>query len=111
MQCAHDVARKYLGSKAQRQKNTHDLKVAFKTYKAGDVVWYLHEWRKPGITHKLEKLYDGPFLIKKKMSEVNFLLQMGRVGQEKVVHHDKLKLFEGRDLPRWIKVAREKLQQ
>ena len=108
MQRAHDVARKYLKSKVQHQKDLHDVKLAFRNYRVGDIVWYQHETKKVGVTHKLERLYDGPFLVSKKLSEVNFEIMMGSKGPHKVVHHNKLKPFEGRDPPKWIKKVKEK---
>ena len=109
-QLAHEIARRYLGVKARRRKDCHDAKLSLKSYKAGDVVWHLNNFRKVGVSQKLTKLYDGPFLIKRKISDVNFLMQMNQDNQNKVVHHDKLKAFEGRDLPKWIKKARGKLK-
>ena len=66
---AHEVARDHLQSAMTRQKEVYDARMSFHKYNAGDVVWCLHETRKVGVNPKLEKTYDGPFLIKEKRSE------------------------------------------
>ena len=37
-----------------------------------------------------------------KLSEVNFKIQLGPDGQTKVIHHNKLKPYEGKGVPRWV---------
>jgi hypothetical protein len=105
---AHQVARRHLGNHAARNKTLYDAKMSFQTYEVGNVVWCLHEARKVGVSHKLEKAYQGPFLITKKTSPVNFVIRLNKEGQERLVHHNKLKMFRGESLPRWIATARQK---
>ena len=109
MQHAHEVARKYLCSAAKRSKDMYDVKLAVNRYEQGDLVWCLNETRKVGVTQKLESAYDGPFLVKKKVTEIDFLLQLNQDGEEKLVHHNKLKPYEGDSPPVWVKKARKKL--
>ena len=109
MQHAHDIARKHLGEAAKRRKDTYDTSTAFRNYHVGSVVWCLNETRKPGVTHKLEHLYEGPFLVTSKLSDINFVLQLDKRGTERVVHHDKIKPYEGANVPKWIVRAKQKL--
>ncbi len=109
LQKAHQVARDHLGTSAKRNKAIYDAKVSINIYNTGDVVWYLNEARKPGIAPKLERTYDGPFLVSKKISEVNFKLQLDKQGNEKIVHHNKLKPYEGDQVPKWILKEQRKL--
>jgi hypothetical protein len=64
-------------------------------------VWCLAESRKIGIAPKLERLYSGPFVIIRKTSEINFTLQIDESGKERLVHHNKLKKYEGNMPPKW----------
>jgi hypothetical protein len=75
----------------------------FTDYNVGDLVWYLHETKKVGVAPKLEKTYDGPYVIKVKLSKINFVLQLDSKGTERIVHHNKLKLYEGVNPPRWAR--------
>ena len=58
---------------------------------------------------KLEHAYDGPFLVVKKYSEWDFLLQVDRTGKDTGVSHDKLKPYEGDKPPPWVKRARRRV--
>ena len=53
----------------------------------------------------------GPFLVKRKITELNYLLQLDASGLERLVHHNKLKPNEGDHPPSWIKRARRKLMR
>ena len=109
MQHAHEVARKHLSSAAKRSKELYDTRIALNRYDKGDLVWCLDESRKIGVMPKLEPAYGGPFLVKKKISEINFLLQVDPSGKDKLVHHNKLKPYEGDSPPNWLRKAKKKL--
>ena len=111
MQHAHEVARKHMSSAAKRSKDLYDTKVAFNRYNVGDVVWYLMEVKKVGVAPKLEYCFEGPYVIKRKISELDFVLQVDRAGTEKPVHHNKLKPYEGENLPKWVKRAKKAIFQ
>jgi hypothetical protein len=96
---AHEVAGRHLGADAKRQKEIYDAKLSFTKYSTGDLVWCLHETRKVGVTPKLEKAFDAPFVIKTKMSDITFVLQVDEKGTERLVHHYKLKLYLGTSPP------------
>ena len=105
MQHAHEVARKYLSSATKRSKEMYDVKMAVNKYQRGDLVRCLDETRKVGIMPKLGNAYDGPFLVKKKVTELDFVLQLNQDGDEKLVYHNKLKPYEGDSPPNWLKRA------
>ncbi|MCG7868952.1 MAG: DDE-type integrase/transposase/recombinase [Candidatus Thiodiazotropha taylori] len=109
MQHAHEVARKYLAASAKRNKDLYDVKKAVNSYKKGDLVWYLLEKRKVGEAPKLNPAYHGPFLVKQKVNEVDFLIQLDKEGKEQITHHDKLKPYEGVNPPRWVQRAKKRL--
>ena len=109
MQHAHEIARKYMSSASKRSKELYDTKIAFHRYDEGDLVWCLMETRKVGVAPKLEFVYEGPFLVKQKLSEMDFVLQLDKDGAEKPVHHNKIKPYEGSDPPRWVVKAKKRL--
>ena len=106
LQIAHSVARKRLNVCAKRQKELYDSKLQVNKYKEGDIIWYLQVKRKDSLCPKLTMPYTGPFLIKKRISDQNFLVQFSDKGKEKIVHHDKLNPFNGTSLPKWIQKER-----
>ncbi|MEW8547871.1 MAG: DDE-type integrase/transposase/recombinase [Candidatus Thiodiazotropha sp.] len=109
MQHAHELARKYMGAASKRSKELYDSKIAFNRYKEGDIVWCLMETRTVGVSPKLECVFEGPFLIRRKLSELDFVLQLDEKGAERPVHHNKIKPYEGTDPPRWVVRAKKKL--
>lgn len=111
IQHAHEIARKHMSAAAKRSKDIYDSKVAFHQYNQGDIVWCLMEVRKVGISPKLEYVYEGPFLVRRKLSEIDFVLQLDKAGAERPVHHNKLKPYEGVHPPRWIVRAKNQLER
>ena len=111
MQYAHEVARKHLSSSAKRSKEIYDTKVSVNQYQVGDVVWLLQEARHVGECQKLVRIYEGPYLVIRKYSDINFLLQLDGQGKTKPSHHNKLKPYEGVNAPRWVMRARRQLSR
>ncbi|KAL3891415.1 hypothetical protein ACJMK2_003677 [Sinanodonta woodiana] len=99
MQHAHDIARKLLATAAKRQRDQHDVKLCQFGYIPGDLVWILNELRYKGISPKLQKLYAGPFIVKKKINDLNF----------KLLHHNKIKPYVGESPPVWVNKMRKKI--
>ncbi|MEW8542117.1 MAG: hypothetical protein AB2693_01165, partial [Candidatus Thiodiazotropha sp.] len=66
--------------------------------------------RKETVCPKLQMPYSGPFMIKEKLNNQNYLLMFSKDGSTKVIHHDKLKPYLGSSPPKWIVKAKESLQ-
>ena len=109
MQHAHELARKYMGESSKRSKELYDSRVSFHRYEVGDIVWCLMETRTMGVSPKLESIFEGPFLIKQKLSEMDFVLQLDKDGTKRSVHHNKIKPYEGNNPPRWVMKVRKGL--
>ena len=111
MQHAHEVARKYLCTAAKRSKDHYDVKMAVNQYTKGDVVWYLNEVQAVGETPKLQPAYLGPVPVKGKVTAVDYIIQLDASGRELLIHHDKLKPYEGEAIPRWVKKVLKRLRR
>jgi transposase InsO family protein len=109
LQRAHEIARKHLSKKAERQKQDYDAKSTLYTYKSGDYVWYASEFRQLDIVPKLRVPYCGPFLVIKKINDLNYVLQLDAKGTQKLVHHNKLKPYLGSTTLKWAKTALKKI--
>ena len=70
---------------------------------------YLLEKRKVCEAPKLNPTYHGPFLVKQKVNEVDFIVQLDKEGKEQITLHDKLKPYEGVHIPRWVHNAKKRL--
>ncbi|KAL3884096.1 hypothetical protein ACJMK2_030318 [Sinanodonta woodiana] len=109
MQHAHDVARKHLATAAKSQRDQHHVKLCQFGYIPGDLVWILNELRYKGISHKLQKLYAGPFIVKKKITDLNYVIILDERGREKLLHHNKIKPYIGESPPVWVNKMRKRI--
>ena len=103
MQKSHEICREHLKNAEKRNTDLYDAKNSFHNYKTGDVVWYQHKTRKESLCPKLQMPYSGPFLIQKKISNQNYIIQFSEsVSDIKVIHYDKLKPYQGSCPTKWI---------
>ena len=102
MQRAHSVARQYLKTNTIRQKEVYDAKLVVNKYEMGNVVWVLNESRIEGLAPKLQPTYFGPCVVIQKINDLIFKIQLNKHGKVRIVHHNKLKPYEGTDYPAWI---------
>ena len=109
MQHAHEIARTHLTSNARRQAEIYDSKLTVYQYKTGDIVWVERTSTKPGLSPKLQTLYHGPCLILQKYNDLVYRVQLSKWGVCQVLHHNKMKPYEGTNVPRWLKRLRSKV--
>jgi len=110
MQHAHEVARKHLKLSTERHKELYDANVKMYKYKVGDMVWYSTAKSQLHIAPKLRVTYDGPFLVTKKISDLDYVIQLNKHGETKLVHHNKLKPYEGTQKLKWAKHVLSKMK-
>ena len=108
LQRGHEIARKHLAASAIRQKEFYDSKGSFHSYTPGNLVWYAGELSQLHLTPKLRSPYEGPFLILKRVNDLNYVVQFNKNGVKKVVHHNKLKPYTGNKVLKWAKPALRK---
>ena len=101
MNKSHDLCRRHLQSVNRRRKEQCNTKICMNSYTVGDAVWYLNEQRKEGICPKLQSLYVGPCVVLNKFNDINYCIQLTEDGPVRVVNHDKLKPYDGENLPKW----------
>ena len=107
---AHELARVFLARKARRNKEIYDSKLSFTQYHVGDAVWFLREARRVGVSQKLEPRFDGPFVVTAMPSKINLTIQLDSDGQQRTIHHDKLKPYRGKNIPSWVLKVQNKLK-
>lgn len=90
---SHKVARRKLGVNAKRSKQLYDAKQSFHKYEVGDVVWCLNETRKVGVMLKLQKAFESQYVVKKRQSDLTFIVQIDKQGRKRLFQHNKLKFI------------------
>lgn len=91
---AHEAARQHLRGKLQSAKKRYDVQGKEPQFQVGDQVWYHWPRRKVGLCPKLQSPWVGPCRVVKKLSDVVFRIVLPE-GTRRVVHADKLAVFEG----------------
>ena len=87
-----EIAReKGLEASATRKKH-FDKKAVVRVLKVGDKVLC----RIPGMIKKLQESWKGPYTVKKKLNDVDYLVET-RKGKSKVLHINNLKLYKERE--------------
>ena len=111
MHHAHEIARKYLGTSSKRSKQTYDAKVSQNVYEPGNLVWYLNDTTQHDVTPKLRRPYIGPYLVLQKYSDLDYVIQFDATGKKRVIHHNRLKPYEGTDKLSWATSALKRAQK
>ena len=111
MQTAQELTRKHLGEAAIHQKKDHDFKVNLKQYHPGDLVWFRSDKNQLHITLKLRRAYEGPYLVLHQVNNLDYIIQFDSTGKRQLVHHNRLKPYEGQITLKWAKSALKKFQK
>ena len=91
MRLVAQATRAVMTQQLQSQKRHFDQNVHLTIHKPGDVVWLKLHAGKKGRSPKLMKRWGGPFLIRDKLSSVNYRIQETPRSKCKVVHGDDIK--------------------
>ncbi|KAJ8977904.1 hypothetical protein NQ317_012405 [Molorchus minor] len=59
-------------------------------YQAGDEVWLYNPARRKGRSPKLQKSWEGPYTVIKRINDLVYRIQRGPRAKMKVVHLDRL---------------------
>ncbi|KAJ8971655.1 hypothetical protein NQ317_009216, partial [Molorchus minor] len=86
----HDEARKKLQFESDRLKTRYDARSNNSGYQAGDEVWLYNPARKKGRSLKLQKSWEGPYTVIKRINDLVYRIQRGPRAKMKVVHLDRL---------------------
>ena len=86
---------------ARRQKRNYDRKTRDPACDVSQFVWLHNTQRKPGMSKKLHLPWDGPYLVIGSLSDVVRRIQKSPRAKPKVVHVDRLKIYQGPPLKPW----------
>ena len=94
------LARSHLKKAQVHQKRDYDLRLHTNSFNLGDTVLIIDTTQSKGKSPKLQTLWKGPFVITKKLGPVLFRVENNK--KSLVLHHDRLKAYEGETLPHWV---------
>ena len=84
----HDVLRERGEEASSKRKEYHDKKAVDRQLSEGDLVLC----RIPGMSHKLQEAWHGPYSVIERKNRVNYKVDLGK-GRRKVLHINNLKKF------------------
>ena len=97
----HNFAREHLDTMTSRMKQKHDLQMESPPLQEGDAVWLHNPQRKKGLTPKLQRPWQGPYTVTKKINDLVYRIQLGPKAKPKVVHRNRLWKYSGSSAPDW----------
>ncbi len=103
----HNLARDHLKMMSDRMKQRYDMVIEGKNLTTGDAVWLHNPQRKKGISPKLSRPWQGPYIVTKKINDLVFRIQLGPHTKPKVVHRNRLWAYSGLNVPTWFRRATE----
>jgi ribosomal protein L21E len=93
-------AREHLKRAAERQKTIYDRNTCMREFKIGDWVWVFFP---PELQNKFGRAWKGPYLVVKKLGEVNYVVQESSKARRITLHVDHMKLYISDDTPvSWV---------
>jgi hypothetical protein len=93
MMKSYDIVRSNLKVAAERRKKTYDFKVKQTEFLPNQKVWYYYPRRYVKRSQKFQCMYTGPYVVVRKIGELNYLIQKDSKSNSFVVHVDKLKAY------------------
>ena len=99
----HSFAREHLRLASDKMKEHYDSRAAGRKLEEGDVVWLHNPQRKKGLSPKLSRPWQGPYVVTKKINDLVYRIQLGPGLKPKVVHRNRLWTYSGRNPPTWYK--------
>ena len=68
----------------------------------GSAVWLYNPRKKKGLSPKLQRSWEGPYVVIKKINDLVYRIQLGPRTKPKVVHCNRLWLYSGTAVPTWF---------
>jgi hypothetical protein len=90
---AYELVRAHSGRVAQNMKRIYDASAHPISCQVGDLVWYFCPRTRVGTSPKWTRFYSGPFTVRRKINDVNYVIQRSAHSRPIVAHINKLKPY------------------
>ena len=87
---------------SDKAKERYDLLQTALALDRGNFVWLHNPQRRKGFSSKLQRPWEGPYMITKKINDLVYRIQLGPKTKPKVVHRNRLWHYSGSNLPEWF---------
>lgn len=106
---AQSTAREHHRVAQERHKRTYTVRAGEHPYSVGDLVYVKDDTKKKGQSPKLQDPWMGPLIVSACPCPVLYEIR-GRQ-RSKVIHHDRLKLYNSDVVPVWVQRLRSQVLQ
>ncbi|XP_045482836.1 uncharacterized protein LOC123686668 [Harmonia axyridis] len=90
----HERVRENLQIASDRMKTRYDIKASEGGFNIGDLVWLYNPQRKRRLSPKLQRDWEGPYKVIKRINDVVYRIQSFPKGKKRVVHVNRLAKYE-----------------
>jgi transposase InsO family protein len=91
----HRWARGKIFIASEKMKAHYDTRCNEAKFKEGDYVWLFNPQRKKGLSPKLQKAWEGPYKVLKRLNDVVYRIQRSPWARPKVVNLHRLAPYHG----------------
>ncbi len=100
----HHFVRGHIKGKSDKMVY-YDSQVEGEGLEVGDAVWLYSPQRKKGISPKLTRPWQGPYVVITRLNDLVYRIRLGPRSKAKVVHRNRLWKYRGQDPPTWFTTA------
>ena len=98
----HDFVRAHQQASSQRMKRRYNMRSVADTFSRGEVVWLHNPQRMKGLSPKLSRPWEGPYVVVHRVNDVEYGIQRGPRAKPKMVHRDGLRKYHGEARAYWF---------
>ena len=100
----HNFAREHIKMMSDKMKQRHDLNFVKEGQKQqqGDAVWLHNPQKKKGLSTKLQRPWQGPYVITKQINDLVYRVQLDPNLKPKAVDRNRLWHYTGENAPTWF---------
>ncbi len=101
LETVHEFAQAHLQIRSDQMKRRYDLSLSCPLLEAGDATWLYNPQRRKGLTPKLQRPWQGPYVIINRINDLVYRIQLNPTAKPKVVHRNRLWHYGGANAPTW----------
>ncbi|KAJ8915311.1 hypothetical protein NQ315_014819, partial [Exocentrus adspersus] len=94
LKLTHAEVRQKMRIESDRMKTRYDLRANTGGFQVGEKVWLYNPKRTKGKSPKLQKSWEGPYIIVTRLNDVVYRIQKNPQAKMKIVHIDRLTSYQ-----------------
>ncbi|XP_050507422.1 uncharacterized protein LOC126885038 [Diabrotica virgifera virgifera] len=106
----HEFARQHIQIASDRMKDQYDSRCKNESFEIGDLVWLYNPQRRRGLCPNLQRQWEGPYEVKKKINDVIYRIKKLPNGKPKVIHINRLAPYAGSNETEEARVLQQEMK-